>query len=369
MQRNGLWRGVYLGVVIALAVATLARGDSLSKAVDALAKDILDTKRSAGLGIAIDQGGTMLLDKGYGFADLENKIPATPDTIFRIGSVTKQFTGVAIVQLQLAGKFALEDQFTSVLTDYPAPPKPITIRNLLQHTSGIPNFTENPTYFANTETAVTHADMIARFDALPLDFDPGTKWHYSNSGYYLLGMIIEKSSGEAYADYLAKQVLAPAGLKHTRYEAADGSGRAKGYSRRDQELVIAKPISMTQPFSAGALVSTAGDLVAWNRTLVERRMDPPDALERITKDTAETGALGERYGYGIGVSTKDGRKMISHGGGINGFTSILAYFPETDRTIAILANTESFNVGALMMRIADAMDESATRGNKTKGGR
>ncbi len=369
MRRSGLWRGICLGAIVVLAVAAGARADRLSKAVDGLAKDIIETKRSAALGIAIDQGGKMLLDKGYGYADLEKKIRATPETIFRIGSVTKQFTAVAIVQLQLAGKLALDDPITKVLTDYPAPPKTVTIKNLLQHTSGIHSFTSLPSYIAKMKEDVTHADIIARFDTLPLDFDPGTKWNYSNSGYYLLGMIIERASGESYADYLAKHVLAPAGLQHTRYEAPDGSGRAQGYRRNGKELAVAGPLSMTQPFSAGALVSTASDLVAWQRALVERRMNPPDAFDRITGDLAETGAPGKNYGYGISVAMRDDVKGISHGGGINGFTSLLIYFPGTDRTIAILANTEGFNAGALGELIVEAMDENATSADKKKGRR
>ncbi len=368
MRRNGFWRGMCLGVAAALLVATAARADKLSKTVDDLAKDILDTNRSAALGIAINVGGETVLDKGYGYADLEKKISATSETIFRIGSVTKQFTAVAVVQLQVAGKFALEDEITSVLKDYPAPPKPITIRQLLQHTSGIHNFTNLPSYIGNMPDDVTHADLVARFSGLPLDFDPGTKWNYSNSGYYLLGMIVENASGETYADYLSQHVFAPAGLKHTMYEAPDGSGRAQGYRRNNKELVIAGPLSMTQPFSAGSLVSTAGDLVAWQRALVDGKLQPPDMLTRITSDLAETGDdRSAKYGYGIGVSTMDGRKVISHGGGINGFTSLLSYFPETDRTIAILANTEGFNTGALMAQIVDAMDETATSKDKKKG--
>jgi CubicO group peptidase (beta-lactamase class C family) len=354
-------------IAAALAVCVAARPDAVSRLVDPLARDIIDTKRSAALGIAIDEGGKTLLDKGYGLADIERNVKATPDTIYRIGSVTKQFTAVAIIQLVDAGKLTLDEPLTMALPDYPAPPKPITIKNLLQHTSGIPNFTSLPSYMPAMAQKVTHADMVARFAALPLDFEPGAKWNYSNSAYYLLGMIIERASGETYADYLTKLVLAPVGLKHTQYEAPDGSGRAQGYHRENGALSVAQPINMTQPFSAGALVSTPGDLVKWMRALVEHRVTPADALDRVTSDTVPVKPDGdERYGYGIGVSVKDGRKIISHGGGINGFVSLLAYFPETDRTIAIIANADGVNLAALMTQIIDGLDKTGKKKSDAK---
>lgn len=370
MRQPGLLRRTYFArfvIAAALAVCVAARPDAVSRIVDPLAQDIIDTKRSAALGIAIDEGGKMLLDKGYGLADIEKNIKATPDTIYRIGSVTKQFTAVAIIQLIDAGKLTLDEPLGVALPDYPAPPKPITIENLLQHTSGIPNFTSLPSYLPNTAQKVTHADMVARFSALPLDFDPGAKWNYSNSAYYLLGMIIEHASGETYADYLARHVLAPAGLKHTEYEAPDGSGRAQGYHRADGALSVAQAIDMSQPFAAGALVSTPSDLVKWMRALVDHRAVPPDALDRITSDTVPVKPDGdERYGYGIGVSVRDGRKIISHAGGINGFASLLAYFPETDRTIAIIANSDGVNIPALLTQIVDQLDKSGKKKSDAK---
>jgi CubicO group peptidase (beta-lactamase class C family) len=151
-------------------------------------------------------------------------------------------------------------------------------------------------------------------------------------------------------------VLKPAGLEHTGYET-ESTVRAQGYRKNQESLAIAGPISMTQPFAAGALVSTAGDLVRWQRALVNGKLVPADVFERITSDVVETGREGERYGYGIGVSERNGRRVISHGGGINGFASLLAYFPESDHTIVILANTEGFNTGALLAQITRTLFE------------
>lgn len=367
VQGRAVWRGVCLGVValgMAVGAAFPAGADDLAKEVKHFAKDMLESKRTASLAIAIDRGGTMLLDEGYGFTDLEKKDRATPETVYRIGSITKQFTGAAIVQLQVAGKLRLDDEIQTILTEYPAPPKPVTVLQLLHHTSGIPSFTGLSSYIANMSKDVTHADLVARFSGLPLEFDPGTKYAYNNSGYYLLGMIIEKASGQSYADYVEQHLLAPAGMKSTDYETPQ-TVRAQGYRRNSDTLVIAGPLSMTQPFAAGALDATASDLIRWQRALVDGKLTPPDVFARITSDTVKTGDTEEEnYGYGIGVSTMDGRKVISHGGGINGFASLLAYFPETDHTIAILANTEAFNCGALMRRIIDVLDPAATEAAK-----
>lgn len=357
-----VWRWLRLALATLLVTVSLSvRADDLAKEVKQLADGMLDSNRTASLAIAIDRGGKMLLDEGYGFADIEKKERATPGTVYRIGSITKQFTGVAIVQLKTAGKLKLDDEIQTIITEYPAPPKPVTVRNLLQHTSGIPSFTDLPSYLPKMPEDVTHADMIARFDTLPLSFDPGTQWHYNNSGYYLLGMIVEKASGQTYSDYLEQNLFGPAGMTQTDYETPM-TVRSEGYRRNGDKLVVAGPLSMTQPFSAGSLDSTAGDLVKWMRALVDGKLSPPDAFAQITGDVYPTGDAGEGYGYGIGVSVDEGRKIISHGGGINGFASMLAYYPETDHTISILANTEGFNCGALMRRIIDLLDPAKTGG-------
>lgn len=347
-----------LVMLFTLLVATAcAHADKLSETVDRLAQDAIDAHRTAALGIAIDQGGTVLLNKGYGYADIEKSIAATPDTIYRIGSVTKQFTALAILQLEAAGKLKLDDPISSILKGYPTPKTPITIKNLLQHTSGIPDFTRDPSHRPNAFKDLTHAEMIARFDQLPLDWVPGTRWGYSNSGYYLLGMIIEKVSGETYADYMSKHVLAPAGMEHSRYEAPDGSGRAQGYRPSESGLLIADSISMTQPFAAGALVSTTGDLIKWQRALVDGRTVPSNAFARMTTEVVRAGKVDEAYGYGVRVFTRDGHKFIQHGGGIEGFSALLTYYPESDCTVAIIANTEGFRITDLLQGIAEALPQ------------
>lgn len=341
-----------LAAVVGLAAEAGAAG--LAETVDEIANKFVDSGRTPGLSIAIAQGGDVLVSKGYGLANIETNEPVTADTVFRIGSVTKQFTGVALVQLESAGKLALDDSITSLLTEYPAPPTPITIRHLLHHTSGIPSFTGLPSYGPNMPVDVTHADMVARFASLPLEFEPGAKWNYSNSGYYLLGMIVEAASGQTYAEYLEANLFEPAGMTHSDYEVPSTS-RAQGYRRNGDTFELAGPLSMTQPFAAGAIVSTAPDLVRWQRALVDGALEPADAFERITSDAVETGQTGERYGLGIGVGERNGREVISHGGGINGFASLLAYFPESGHTVVLLANTEGFNTGGLLTQITRAM--------------
>lgn len=343
----------YIAVGSILISTANARADRLTKSIDEIATGMAGT-RTPGLSIAIDQGGELLIAKGYGLADLENQVPATADTVYRIGSVTKQFTGVSIVQLVDAGKLRLDQKIQEILTDYPAPTNPVTLRHLLQHTSGIPNFTGLPSYRPSIRVDVAPSEMVARFQELPLEFDPGTQWKYSNSGYYLLGMIVEKASGQTYAEYIDEHIFKPAGLLNTRYEAARPiiPHRARGYRRGPGGFENADYLSMTQPFAAGALISTVVDLVRWQRALVEHTLTPPDALERLTSDAVDTGH-GDKYGYGIGVSEREGHRVISHGGGIDGFSSVLLYFPETDHTIAVLANTDGFNHNVLIDKISE----------------
>ena len=215
LRRN---RPLALAAAFILFAGNLFAAD-IESTVDEIAAKFVGSL-TPGLSIAIAQSDEVLLQKGYGLAHVEKQIPVEADTVFRTGSVTKQFTGVAIVQLSLAGKFGLDDEFTTVLKDYPATPKPITIRHLLHHTSGIPSFTGLPSYMPNMPSDVTHAELVARFSSLPLDFDPGTDWRYNNSGYYLLGMIVEAASGDRYADYLEAHLFGPAGMNHSDDETS-----------------------------------------------------------------------------------------------------------------------------------------------------
>ena len=215
--------------------------------------------------VLVARGDQILLNKGYGSANLEWNIPNDPSTKFRLGSLTKQFTAASILLLEERGKLSVSDPVKKYLPDAPAAWDKITLYNLLTHTSGIPSFTGFPDYAESEPFATTPANLVARFRDKPLEFEPGTKWNYSNSGYALLGYLIEKVSGESYADFVQKNIFTPLGMKDSGYDSASAiiPHRASGYVAGPQGRENAGFIHMSVPFAAGALYSTTEDLLKW----------------------------------------------------------------------------------------------------------
>ncbi|MCA9673744.1 MAG: beta-lactamase family protein, partial [Myxococcales bacterium] len=317
----------------------------LAAKLDALAQAAVDDQAHpiAGLAVAVYWHGDPVLVKGYGLADVEARTPMAADARFRIGSVTKQFTAAAIELLALDGKLSIDDPITRFLPDYPTQGQTITIRHLLTHTSGIKNYTDLPWFEEHQATAMPRADLVAQFAAAPLDFTPGARWAYSNSGYYLLGLIIEKASGQPYADFLRDKVLSRAHLGHTGYCAQEQTGPddARGYEAKDGALVPADPLDMAHPYAAGALCSTAADLVAWARALAAGEVVRAATFAEMATPVTLADGTSYPYGFGLGIGELGGHRQISHGGGINGFVSWLVDFPDSDLAIAVLVNTPS----------------------------
>ena len=260
-------------LLAALAAATFtsaARGQEprqLVAYVDSVANAAVAARRTAGVSVAVVKGGRTLLAKGYGFADLENDIPATPATVYRIGSITKQFTAAGIMRLAEQGKLSLDDTVQRFLPAFPTQGNRVTIRHLLNHTSGIRSYTSlGPKFGRVTRLDLVPDSLVALFSGEPFDFKPGDAWRYNNSGYFLLGMIIEKVSGKSYAQYVQDEFFKPLGLNSTVYcdQAPIIKRRAQGYNPRPGGgFVNAEPLSMTQPYAAGSLCSTVTDLAAW----------------------------------------------------------------------------------------------------------
>jgi CubicO group peptidase (beta-lactamase class C family) len=216
--------------------------------------------------VLVTQHDRPIYQHAFGWSDREHHVAADADTSFRVGSVTKQFTAVAILMLQQDGKLHTTDPIATYLPDYPAVGAQITIHQLLTHTSGLPDYTYAPAFDASRDQPVTVAQLMAEFDDKPLDFAPGSQWAYSNSNYVVLGAIVEKLSGQPYAEFVRQHVLAPAGM--TRSEIGDAVGvsdRALGYAPDGDHLAPAHAIDMSVAYAAGALRSTANDLVRWNR--------------------------------------------------------------------------------------------------------
>lgn len=299
----------------------------------------------------VARDGEVLLDKGYGSANLEWKIPNDRDTKFRLGSVTKQFTAVSIMLLRERGKVDLDAPVKTYLPDAPATWDKVTVFNLLTHSSGIPNFTSFEDY-GKTKTLPTNLDeLIARFSDKPLDFAPGEQFSYSNSGYILLTAIVEKASGQSYADFVGENLFKPLAMDDSGYDshAAIVPRRASGYVPTPKGPMHADYIDMIIPQGAGALYSTTHDLLKWETGLFGGQILKPESLELLV-----TPYKGD-YALGLSVTKTDTGTTISHGGGIEGFNTWLGYDPDGRITVAVLSNINgpgADNLGKSLMTLA-----------------
>lgn len=299
--------------------------------------------------VLVTCGDQVLFDKSYGYANLEWDTPFTPDAKFRLGSLTKQFTAASIMLLQERGKLKTSDLISLYLPNTPATWSKITIRNLLTHTSGIPNFTDVPDYGTRIALLPTTPEKeYLSFRNKPLDFQPGEKFSYSNSNYILLGMIIEKVSGMKYADFLQQNLFGPLHMNNTGMDsnARILHHRAYGYSRSDGTLINAPYADMTVPFAAGALYSTTHDLVTWNNALYGGEVLKSESLTEMTTPYKSN------YAYGLMVRTVDGHKEMGHGGGIEGFNTYLSYDSADKLSVVVLSNLNSGAPGEIAHDLA-----------------
>jgi len=275
-----------------------------------------------------------LLDKGYGMADLEWGNPNAPDVKFRLGSLTKQFTATLVLLLQQDGKLNISDPVSKYLPDSPKTWEKITLAELLGHTSGIPSFTDGKDFGVWRMSPHTTEEELAFFRDRPLDFEPGSKFAYSNSNFEVLGAVIEKVSGNKYADLLRERIFDPLGMKDTGLDTDELilAKRAQGYMPGPHGLVLARSESMTVPWAAGSIYSTTGDLLKWEQGLFGGKILSADSLKLMT-----TPGKGD-YGLGVFITKKDGLTVVDHGGGIEGFNTHLAYVPDKKIAIVVLSN-------------------------------
>jgi CubicO group peptidase (beta-lactamase class C family) len=314
-----------------LAGACLAQ--NLDSRMDQIVQSYVGNQQFMG-SVLVARGSDLLFSKGYGSANLEWDIPNTPATRFRLGSVTKQFTAASILLLEEHGKLSVNDPVKKYLPDAPAAWDKITIFHLLTHTSGIPNFTAFPDYSKTEPFPVTPEQLVSRFRDKPLDFEPGEKWSYSNSGYALLGYLIEKVSGSTYQRFLTDNIFTPLAMKDSGYDSNTAviAHRAAGYTAGPNGIENTSFIHMSVPFAAGGLYSTTEDLWKWEQGLFGGKVLQPASLAKMTTPFKSD------YALGLQVATKNGRKLIDHGGGIEGFNTELAYYPDDKLTVVVLAN-------------------------------
>lgn len=322
---------------------------------DSLARATLEESPAAGMSVAVVRGGDTLVHAGWGRADLELDVPATAGTVYRIGSLTKQFTAAAVLRQVEEGRLALDDTLGAFLPGFEAGGRRVTVRQLLGHTSGLKNYTGLEAFWEKSRLDLTHRELLSLLGEDPFEFEPGTRYAYSNTGYYVLGMILEEVTGRDYGAWMREELFRPLGLDDTRYCRGRSviERRAEGYRATDDgELVNDEPLSMTAPFAAGALCSTVGDLVAWTRALHGGRVVSASSLDAMTTPGTLPDGTDTGYGFGLSVGSLEGHPRIAHAGGINGFSSRLAHYPADDLTVAVLVNTRGAGAEQVEDRIA-----------------
>lgn len=326
--------------------------------VEALTSEFMEAGKYPSVTLVIDQGGSTLYSLSKGFANLEYDIESGMDSAYAMGSITKSFTALATLQLASEDRLSLDEPVGTYLPEYQGPARKVTIRRLLDHTSGIPNYTNLPGLNPKLRrTAYSREQMVDFFEDLPLEFTPGEKFNYTNSGYYLLGLIIEAVTGHDYYDALDQQIFKPLGLTHT-YSGDDSeiiSGRVNGYNFGEKGFTNAPTWSHLAPFAAGSLITTVSDLVQYRRGVFHSEKISPKLRKMLTQTNPLNDGTANLYAQGgLIVSEVDGHKKLSHSGDIWGFAADHAFYPDDDITIVILTNhqAEAPSVVSLEQKIA-----------------
>jgi CubicO group peptidase (beta-lactamase class C family) len=332
----------------------------VERRVGAVIDEIAAHPEFVGLSVAVARGDQLIFERGYGIADLEWNVPVDASTIFRIGSTTKQFTAAAILKLAEQGKLGLDDPLSRYVPEFDTGGRAVTIRQLLNHTSGIPEYTMQPGFFAKLAPLdLSDAELLQGVSGKPFDFEPGAGWRYSNTNYYLLGMVVAKASGRPYAAFMQDEFFTPLGLAQTRYgsETAIIPRRAQGYSfdpNTGSHLNDAA-ISMNVPGGGGALVSSAGDLVRWQIALASGRAISTTSFEQMIGSSVKTERAESLYGLGVMIDHRDGQRVIGHGGSINGFNSMPSWLPDIGLRVAVISNSQALSAAVVGRRIIAAL--------------
>lgn len=331
--------------LLALCLPVVAAAQALpSKAqvhrvADSLARDFVAKGHAPSVAIGIFRGPDTIMFAAYGRADLENDVPAKPTSVYRTGSVTKQFTAAAVLQLIEQGKVKLDDSIAAYVPDLPAVWQPVTIRQLLNHTSGIPSYTgAGAAWVKSWPLDLKPSELLAFVTAKPMDFPRGTKWAYNNSGYVLLGLVIEKVAGRSWAKDIEERFAKPLGLADTRdcQTMPIIPRRVHGYNKIGTAWANAPYLSMTHPYAAGAMCSTVGDMAKWNAALHGGKVVSPASYRLMT--TPDSAAAEGLYGFGLRIVSLGGRTIITHGGGVHGFSAGNMWEPMSKLSITVLTN-------------------------------
>jgi len=338
----------------ALLLPLLQDPDKLTGAIDGAVVDATRDATFVGLSVAVAKDDVVVFARGYGLAEAEHGVAADEDTMFRIGSITKQFTAAAVCRLVERFELDLDENLDTYDVAFPVQGRSVTLRHLLTHTSGIPSYTDFEAWRRTGPLELTHEELLGQVRDKPFQFEPGTAFNYNNTGYYLLGVVLERVTGDTYSDHLHGTLFGPLGLARTRYDSnADLiPNRAQGYRMVDGRLANDEPIGLSQPGAAGALASTARDLVAWDVALRTGKVVEPATYAEMTTPYMLANATEVPYGLGLFLNDRNGARCVSHGGGIHGFNSILAHYPDAGISIAVLSNCENFSAEAVEASLA-----------------
>ena len=346
-------------LLLALAAQGLPRlnaAPDLHVAAGVLAADAL-RRPTAGISLLMARRSGIIaapISRAFGFADAEGKVPVTPDTIFHIASVSKYIEAAVAVRLVEQGKLSLDEDITRYVPDAPTHGTRVTIRHLLTHTSGIYNFTSLPDAAANEALDRTHDEVLASIRSRPLDFAPGTSWRYSNTGFYLVGMAIEKVTGRPYAAYLRDSVFAP--LQMDSASLCDVHrqvpGLALGHVIGGGKLAPPPPMTWTLPFAAGSVCATTRDLLRWETALDQGRFISPAHVQEMRLPTVLADGTRIDYGLGTRLGSLQGHAVVGHTGSGGGFNTALEYFPNDQLTVVVLTNTDNHGAASLAGALA-----------------
>jgi D-alanyl-D-alanine carboxypeptidase len=359
-------RHAALAVLLLLAAAGVFADE-----VDRYLEERMRTMRIPGLSLAVVRDGRVVKSQGYGYADLQHRVPATADTVYEIGSNTKQFTAVAVLMLAEEGKLRLEDPITTYFPGAPGFWQRITVAHLLTHTGGIQNHVAVPGYVGVFQTNLffegspARDELLKKFFELPREFEPGETWSYDNTGYILLGWIVEKASGLPYWRFMEERVFRPLGMTSTR--STDPKpivpGRASGYGWVDGAFENRATLFPHVAFSAGSVLSTVGDIARWDAALGTDRLLRPGSWRRAwTPAKAADGALLPfDYGFGWFVDSHHGRRYVAHGGGTPGFSSAIHRFEDDRLLVVILTNHSDMITDTLALDVAAILEPRLRR--------
>jgi CubicO group peptidase (beta-lactamase class C family) len=345
-------KSILTGWLLLSFFAIKSPAQSPVKQIDTLVSSEVTATWPGGV-VLVARENRIIYQQAFGKADLETGAPMQPESIFRIGSITKQFTACAILKLWEEGRLSLQDDIRKFIPDYPASVKPITIEHLLTHTSGI-NTGAGKWTPESRKKEMTPRELMDQFKQEPMDFPAGTAFRYNNNGYVLLGYIIAVVTGISYQEYISTHLFQPLGMKHTFFDTANNiiPNRANGYEKNDGQYSNAAFLSMSQPYAAGAILSTAADLYTWNKAVMEYKVISRQSLEKALTSYKLPNGTATGYGYGWWMGNIQGSPDIRHDGLINGFSTFAVYLPEEKVFVTLLTNCENNNPELLASKIA-----------------